>query len=423
MPPPCERTALKEPTILDQWIDEHREEQIDFTRRLVATPSPNLPGDERAVAEVVVSELKRLGLTDIEVAAQKPHRPNVICRHRGRGGGPTLMLCGHSDTKPIGDASRWQTDPLDPIIRDGKMYGLGTTDMKGAVAAMIYATAAIKQCNVELDGDVLLVVNADEERSMAAGSKYLAEEYGIEATVCLLCEPCAISGPEFEFLHLLSRGICCFHIRVRGTQMHSSLSDRLPSVNASVKMAQVLTAMQERLQLTFEPHPLCAAPTVNLAVKVEAGVGFGVYPGTAEFQCDIRTLPGMTQKQIEADVQKLLEQLRNADPDLDVEFEFEQSSLQWIRPTEVPADHPFVEVLLDAAQSVLGRRPKLTAFPGGTDANNFQGVAGIPTIPSFGPGWLTLAHGPNECVGVESLIQAAKIYALAARNYLGGTNA
>lgn len=409
--------------MIDQWINEHRDAQIDFTKRLVATPSPNLPGDERAVAEVVVSELKRLGLSEIEIAAQQPHRPNIICRHRGRGDGPTLMLCAHSDTKPIGDATPWQTDPMKPVIRDGKMYGLGTTDMKGAMAAMIYATAALKQCNIELDGDILLVVNADEERSMAAGSKYLAEEYGIEATVCLLCEPSGISGPEFEFLHLLSRGICCFRIHVLGTQMHSSLSDRLPSVNANVKMAQVLTAMQEQLRLTFEPHPLCAAPTVNLAVRVEGGVGYGVYPGAAEFQCDIRTLPGMTQKQIETDVQRLLEQLRSADPDLKVEFEFDQSSLQWIRPTEVPSDHPFVKVLLNAAQSVLGRRPILAAFPGGTDANNFQGVAGIPTIPSFGPGWLTLAHGPNECVGIEALVQAAKIYARAAKDYLSGTSA
>ena len=404
--------------MLDQWLDSHRDDLIDFTGRLVATPSQNLPGDERAVAEVVVAEMRRLGLDDIEIAAQQPHRPNVICRHRGRGDGPTLMLCGHSDTKPIGDATPWKTDPMTPVVRDGKMYGLGTTDMKGAVAAMIYATAALKQCDVELGGELLVVVNADEERSMKAGSKYLSEEYGIKATVALLCEPCGISGPEFEFLHLLSRGISCFKIRVLGTQMHSSLSDRLPSVNANVKLAEVLTAMKERLTLTFEPHPLCAGPTVNLAVKVEGGVGYGVYPGAAEFQCDVRTLPSMTREQLEQDVQGFLEQLRSADPDLRVQFAFEQPPMDWIMPTEVASDHPFVEVLLGAAQTVLDRRPTLSAFPGGTDANNFQGVAGIPTIPSFGPGWLPLAHGPNECVGVEALVQAAKIYALAAKNYL-----
>ncbi len=93
--------------------------------------------------------------------------------------------------------------------------------------------------------------------------------------------------------------------------------------------------------------------------------------------------------------------------------------LGWIAPSEVTADHPLVPVLLQAAEEVLGWRPQLSAFPGGTDAAKFQGAAGIPTIPSFGPGWLTLAHGPNECVGVEAIIQAAKIYARAAQVHLG----
>ena len=405
--------------MMDKWIDEHRDDLIDFTCRLVATPSPNPPGDERAVVEVILSQMQRLGLTDAQVAAKQPHRPNVIYRLSGRDSGPTLMLCGHGDTKPIGDRTPWRTDPMTPVVRDGKMYGLGTTDMKGAVAAMIYAAAALKQCRAGLRGDLLLVVNADEELTMEHGSQYLATEYGIKADVALLGEPSGISGPEFEFLHILSRGISCFKVTVRGTQMHSSLSDRLPSVNANVKLAQVLEAMRDQLKLTFAPHPLCPEPTVNLGVKIEGGVGYGVYPGAAEFKSDVRTLPGMTKLQFQNDVQRCLERLRQADPQLDVEFTLEQPPLDWFPPTQVRADHPFVEVLLGAAERVLGRRPTLSAFPGGTDAKNFQGLAGIPTIPSFGPGWLPLAHGPNECVGVEAIVQAAKIYAQAASTFLG----
>ena len=127
------------------WIEEHREKLLEFAARLVATPSPNLPGDERAIVAVILAEMKRLGLVGAEVAAKEPHRPNVIYRLRGGRPGPVLMLCGHSDTKPVGDASHWRTDPLQPVFKDGKLYGLGSTDMKGAVAAMIYATAAIKQ--------------------------------------------------------------------------------------------------------------------------------------------------------------------------------------------------------------------------------------------------------------------------------------
>lgn len=401
-----------------QWLEQRRDDLIGFAAKLVASPSPNPPGDERAVVQVVLAEMRQLGLTGVDIAAKEPHRPNVIYRLPGRQDGPVLMLCGHSDTKPVGDRSEWRTDPLEPVVRDGRLYGLGSTDMKGAVAAMIYATAALKHCDVEIAGDVLLVVNADEERSMKFGSEFLAGEYGIKADVALLGEPSAIDGPEFEFLHLVSRGVACFKIRVHGTQMHSSLTDRLPALNANLKLADVLTRMKRDLRLTFSPHPLCPAPTVNLGVKLDGGVGYGVCPGVAEFQSDIRTLPGMTREQLEADLTQCLDGIRRDDPQLRIELEFEPLPLGWIAPSEVAADHPLVPALLDASEQVLGWRPKLSAFPGGTDAAQFHLLAGIPTIPSFGPGWLNLAHGPNECVGVEAIVQAAKMYALAAAIYL-----
>lgn len=413
-------SALTEPC---QWIDERRDALLAFTAQLVATPSPNPPGDERAVADVVCAELERLGLCGAQIAAKESHRPNVLYRLEGTRPGPTLMMCGHSDTKPVGDASQWRTDPLKPVIRDGRMFGLGTTDMKAAVAAMVYATAALKRRGGELAGDILLVVNADEERTMTFGSHYLATEHHLRADIALLGEPSGVDGPEFEFLHLLSRGISCFRITVRGTQMHSSLTDRIKSVNANVKLAQVLNWMHEHLNLAFEPHPLCSAPTVNLAVRMEGGVGYGVCPGVSEFGCDIRTLPGMTRARLASDVEYCLQQLRRHDPTIDVSLALEEPPLDWFEPTEVRSDHPFVHSLMEASRQVLGWRPRLSAFPGGTDAKNFQGLAGIPTIPSFGPGWLPLAHGPNECVGVEAIVQAAKIYALAARLFFEASEA
>jgi len=419
--PNLEREYVKDITMtpsIESFIDAQSDQLLDFTARLVATPSPNLPGDERAVVEVIRDELTRLELEGAEIVGKFEHRPNVVLRLSGSIPGPTVMLCGHSDTKPVGDETRWKTNPLEPVVRHGKMYGLGTTDMKGAVAAMVYATAALKHSTTPLAGDVLLVINADEERSMEYGSEFLSAEYGIEADVALLGEPSGIDGPEFEYLHLLSRGLSCFKVRVRGTQMHSSLTDRLPSVSANQQMAKVLHWMAEHLQLTSDPHPLCAQPTINLGVKIRGGVGYGVCPGEAEFESDIRTLPGMTLDGLEADVRRCLEQLTSQDPSLDVEFNFESPPLNWFPPTEVPSDHPFVMTLLSSAERILGWKPKLSAFPGGTDAKNFQGLAGIPTIPSFGPGWLPLAHGPNECVSTDGIVQAAKMYGIAVQQYL-----
>src|SRR5258706_8958129 len=94
------------------WIDEHREELLQFAARLVATPSPNLPGDERAVVAVILAELKRLGLTGAEIAAKEPHRPNVIYKLKGGRPGPGLMLCAHKDTQPGGGVSQLGTNPF-----------------------------------------------------------------------------------------------------------------------------------------------------------------------------------------------------------------------------------------------------------------------------------------------------------------------
>src|SRR6476659_9200193 len=125
------------------WFEQRREDLRHFAAALVATPSPNPPGDERAVVQVILTEMQRLGLSGAEVVAKEPHRPNVIFRLRGGRPGPVLLLAGHSDTKPVGAPTRWRTDPLQPVVRDGKLYGLGSTDMKGAVAAMVFATAAL----------------------------------------------------------------------------------------------------------------------------------------------------------------------------------------------------------------------------------------------------------------------------------------
>ena len=234
--------------MIAQWIDARRDELLDFTAELVATPSPNLPGDERAVVAVIQKVMRRLELPAAQIVAKDPTRPNLLLRLKGQRPGPTLMLGGHTDTKPVGDASRWKTDPLKPVIADGKLYGLGSTDMKAAVAAMVYATAAFNQCIADHAGALLLALVADEEYTATFGSAFLAREYPLNADIALLGEPSGISGREFEYLHLLSRGISCFKVRVFGTQMHSSLSDRLPAVNASVKLAEVLTRMNKELE-------------------------------------------------------------------------------------------------------------------------------------------------------------------------------
>jgi acetylornithine deacetylase len=204
--------------------------------------------------------------------------------------------------------------------------------------------------------------------------------------------------------------------------MHSSLSDRLPSVNASLKLAELMLQMSKEFNVSYTPHPLCpSGVTVNLGVRLSGGVFFGVYPGQAEFGTDIRTLPGMTQDSLIRDLQRFLEARQKEDPSLRVELEMAPPPLDWLAPTEVSVDLPIVQALAGASEAVLGFRPPFSLYPAGTDAAKFQLEAGIPTVPAFGAGLISVAHGANEWVGAESIVQACKIYALAADEVLMGS--
>jgi acetylornithine deacetylase len=389
---------------------------VELACELVAAATPNPPGDERAAADVVVAHLRRLGIDDVRVVGPSPERPNVLARVPGSGGGPTLILNGHLDTKPPGDLAAWETPPWEPVVRDGRLYGLGAADMKGAVAAMTYAAAEIAED--EVAGDLVLVFTADEEAGADSGSRWLAAQGLLKADAAIIGEPSGITR-EWEALRLVSRGVLIFRIDVRGTQMHSSLTDELPSVNASTVMARLITRLADEAPglLRYAPHALAPlGPTLNAALVAESGVGYGILSGAASFLSDIRLLPGMTQEGIVEDLELFMARVRADDPDLDATLTVEH----WLPPCEIAPDHPVVVGLAAAAAEVLGAAPPFAAFPGGTDAPYLQLDAGILTVPSCGPGLLTAAHRPNEWISVQGILEATDLYTRTARRYLDG---
>ncbi len=401
------------------FVDDRREDLLAFAGELISTPSPNPPGDERAVADLIKQRLGMFGL-EAQLVAKSPERPNVLLTLPAKTSGLRLLLNGHIDTKPPGDLKKWNSDPYRPTIVDGKMYGLGACDMKGQAAALTYATIALASTAFLTRGELLLVLSADEECGSAYGAHYLVDEMGLKADAALVGELSGIHR-DWEYLAILSRGFSGFRIKVYGTQVHSSISNMIPTVNASTKMAYVLWRLERDLKISFPPHPLCPEGiTLNPGVFVSGGVYYGVYPGYAEFGVDVRTLPGMTKEGLRRDVESFLDQLRREDPQLQVEMEFEPGPLGWNEGAETSPDAPIVQAALRAGEQVLGFRPPMRGLPGGTDGNVFQGIGGIPSVFAFGPGFLPLAHNPNEYITVEAIVQAAKIYALTALNYCCG---
>ena len=412
------RTTSAERAVRD-FLTPREGEVLEFARELIATPSPNPPGDERAVADLVAGRLAELGVKDVERVGASEERPNLIARIPGTSPGRVLMLSGHLDTKPAGDMEAWDTDPWDPLLRDGDLIGLGSGDMKAAVAGMTYAAGALADVRT-FPGELIVVFTADEEAGSVMGAKWLAEEGRLVADVAVIGEPCGIMR-EWEAIHLISRGAALFKVKVSGTQMHSSISDRIKGINATVQMARLIDRMDRELKgyLTLDPHPLCSpGPTVNVGVLAEAGVFYGVYPGKAEFACDLRTIPGMNENQLIADIQRFLDDAMADEPDLAAELVWDLM----VPATEISPDEPIVAELQRAAKSVLGETPRLDAFPGATDASHFQLTAGIPCVAAFGPGLLPRAHSPNEFMAAAGVAQAALMYGLAAISYLEGSS-
>lgn len=400
---------------VDAYLYERETELIDFLADLVRIDSQIPPyADERRIIQCLQSRMVGLGLDSGHILAADPRRPNLVTRLRGTGGGLALLLNGHVDTKPVGDSTAlWHSDPLQPDVRDGRMYGLGTSDMKAAVAAMVFAAAALRHSGTDLAGDLVLAFVADEEAGAVFGSKVVAPQL-TDVDACVLGEP---SGWEHDWqgLHIVSRGICCFRVRVHGTQMHSSLSDRLESVNASSRMAQLMVSAENDLEFEVPLGSGDVSWTLNVGVIVSGGVYFGVLPGEAEFACDLRTVPGMSERSVRQTLERWLHSMCEADERLDADIVFEPD-LGWIPAAEISAEHAVVGAIRTAADEVLGSTPPLSVFPGTTDAPWFQ-QAGIPTVPSWGPGVLACCHGPNEYVELESVLQAARMYARIAARY------
>ena len=401
-----------------RFIRSKQEEIFDFTCELIRTPSINPPGDEREISEVLKQRLNNLGVEGVRIVGVDQTRPNVIAEVIGKETGRRIMFSGHIDTKPPGDLSQWKSNPLDAVVQGDQLVGLGCGDMKAAIAGMVYAAAALRTLD-SFPGTIALALTADEENGSKFGSKWLADEGHIKADVCVIGEPGGIFR-EWEAIHLVSRGAALFKIVVYGTQMHSSISDQLPAINATLKMAELALKMQKEMKgyLTFNEHPLCRfGPTVNVGVTAQSGVTYGVFPGRAEFACDIRTVPGMEEEQIKRDILRFLEDAKKSDPELRAELEWNLM----VGATEIDAKDPVVDCLQSVTEQIIGKVPKLDAFPGATDAAYIQTAAGVPCIASFGPGFLPRAHSPNESLHVNGAAESAMIYALAALRYLEKT--
>jgi acetylornithine deacetylase/succinyl-diaminopimelate desuccinylase-like protein len=382
---------------------------VDLARRLVRTPSPNPPGDERAVAAVVHDALAQLGLPAAQTLSLDATRPNLLVTLDFGPGGRHLVLSGHLDTKPIGDAT-WTVDPLGADVEGDRLYGLGSADMKAAIAAMLVAAARLAR-RAPATGRLSLLFTADEEDGARYGAHHVATTHRLDADAVVIGEPGGIET-DFDRVHLVSRGIARLRLIARGRQGHSSLSGVPGTRNAGVDVARLVTAVADDLDLDVPPNDDGLegwSATVNTGMTFRGGVGYGVLPGRIAVDTEVRLLPGMDRGALTASFTELAGRVA-AETGADLAVEYDVAPNDWLPATAVPADHPVALAALEACRRVLGRTPPLAVFPGTTDATWFDAGQGLPTLPALGPGLLRRCHGADEWVSVDAVRRSVDLY-------------
>lgn len=349
-------------------------------------------------------------------------RPQLLARVPGAGaaGARSMLLNGHVDVVSPGPLARWSSDPFKAELRDGRLYGRGACDMKGGVAAMVFAVEQLAALGIRLAGDVLVNTVTDEESS-GAGSVACAGR-GVKADACIVPEPTGLA------IWVACRGTCLATITVEGRAAHVEIPQddwrAGGGVNAIEKARVVLDAV-ERLTREWAAraehrHPHLSPGHVQ-PVRIEAGEWAVTVPSRCEIDCDVTFLPCQADgegwnSRVIAEVEAWIATFAATDPWLAAH----PPRIAWSMatpPQEISPGEPVVGAL-GGALGHIGRETRLAGLDSWYDGATFTRVHGTPAV-GFGPGSIKVAHAADEFVPVDELVDCSAAIALALIDHCG----
>ncbi len=392
-------------------IQDH--EAIELTQQLIRIPS--FLWRESTIGHWLADWMAERGF-EVELQAV-PLRDGSVTHQaigvlRGAGGGPSLMLCGHTDTSDWnGDVFRrdqWTYDPFGAEIDDGMVYGLGALNMKAGLASMLMAGEAIRRSGVRLKGDLILACVVAETGG-GVGALHLLES-GCRPDYCIVTEAGNLD------VGVISVGYVQGRIRVLGEFKH-----RVPYVNPIEKATRVIDAFspsyvqiprpEDGGWLRYRPHPLIPGYPSMAIRDIEH------YQDVTTLTFDLRIIPGMSEDSVREDMQARLEQIRQADNEFEYELVIPQSAQQPNMPAReaTSLEAPVVRELIAMHEQVTGVKPLVGAgrrIGATADTCHFKGV-GI-TCVEYGPGHIPVWPMVDECVSIDQILIATKTLALTA---------
>ena len=396
-------------------IDKHSEWGLEVLSKLVSVPTVNPPGENfREFVESAESILKEIGMdTKVyevpknEVAKYFPDYadyPRYILIGRVGNGEPVVHFNGHYDVVPPG--SGWDRDPFKPVVEGDRLYGRGSVDMKGGIAAAILAVKAFTEVFKNFSGSIEIALVPDEEIGGHTGTGYLVEKELSKPDYVIIGEP---SGVDKVWIG--HKGAVWALVEVRGKQAHGS-SPWL-GTNAFEYMVRVaqefmskyIKSLEDRVSKYDYDDPRGAKPTVTLGGEVRGSTKVNIVPGYYAFSIDRRLIVEENPERVEEELREFVNELQKEFPDVKLSLKL----ISKLMPSITSPDSRLVSVATSAAREVLGRELKKTVCVGGLDSHYYSSK-GIEVI-TYGPGPVTNAHIANEYVSVSELLSVAKVYA------------
>jgi len=394
-----------------------KEECVELTRKLVQIDSVIRPetGNTEHNAVLFITDWikKELGIKPVIETVEKD-RENIIAVLDSGKPGPCLILEGHTDVVSEGNSAEWTYGPFSGEIREGKIYGRGSCDMKGGLAVNLCTAKAFLKSGVPFQGKIKLAIVCDEEGMMTGIKDFIRKGHADDADAAL------VSEPEENQLCLSMKGALRAVITVTGRMAHGAMP--LTGINPNTRLAKIILALdaleKEEIRVNGKDEFL-GYPSITITVIQSPPEGepaqLNVMPGRAVAYIDIRTIPAQDHDELKNKILKAAADAGEGDPDFHADIEFIEE-----RPVvSMGKEEKIVKCAAQAYYEITGKEPVYNGVPGATDGTFLRAWKGIPCLVN-GPGPRHMPHQKDEYIEIEELYEAARIYALTAFRYLGG---
>ncbi|KPJ86977.1 MAG: hypothetical protein AMS17_10070 [Spirochaetes bacterium DG_61] len=370
-------------------------ELVEICSELISIPSHfQVPNQEREISTFVSDTLTNIGV-EVEEQKVKNGRFNVIAKIRGDDNGRSFALNGHLDTVPPGEN---MDTPYTATLKDGRLYGRGSCDMKGALGAMIYTLRLIKEHGISLGGDLYLTAVVGEETG-GTGTRHLTE-HGFRPDFAIVGEPTDLK------IVTSHKGVCNIMVTVQGKPCHASTPEN--GANAIVAVSDFIQLLNSRLlpQLEKRTQERAGHASLNFGI-IEGGTKINMVADRCSLQIDRRWVRGETLGQVISEIKELVNEVCKKDPNLSAEVQLMYPETHYYGPFVTDEKHEIVQLIIKALKA-MGIKVSIAGMQGWTDAATFFN-SGISVV-LLGPGSIQQAHTNDEWVSVSQLTDSVRYY-------------